>query len=92
MTHTAVSMVVKDGRVWSLSTVKMPLPLVDCCKFLLNKLKFRPHGQIIFFSNEKTFTVESYINIQNNSWVRLGDPKVTKEAGDQDADHYATAM
>ena len=50
-----------------------------------------PAGRIIFFSNKKTFTVEPYIDRQNDRWVRLRGLQTAAEAGDQAADCYVTA-
>ena len=94
-THTAVNSVVKEAGFRSLRRVKIPLlsarhreMRLDHCTKLINNLKSGAAGRIVFFSDEKTFTVEPYVNRQNDRWVQLGGPQAAAEAGDQAANCY----
>ena len=63
---------------------------LERCRGLLNNLKSGAEGRILFYSNEKTFTVEPYVNRQNDRWVRLGGPEAAANAGDQAENRYVT--
>ena len=72
-----VRKVVKNSGWKSLRRVKVPLisqegrqKRVDRAQGLLNSLKSSPPRQIVFFSDEKTFVLDSAYNPQNDRWVR----------------------
>ena len=59
-------------------------------KGLLSNLKSAPAGRILFFSDEKTFSVDPYRNRQNDRWIRLGGPDSAVSAEVQSGDRYHT--
>ena len=68
-THTAVNKIVKEAGYRSLRRTKIPLlsarhpeMRLERCRGLLNNLKSGAEGRILFYSDEKTFTVEPYVN------------------------------
>ncbi len=81
--QSTISRVVKAANGKSLVRQKKPMLTkkmqqnrFNRAKILLNNLKSAEKGRVIFFSDEKTFTVDPVFNRRNDRYIRIGKSAV----------------